>query len=62
MIILTKVWRVPNLKNNLVFLGALDIQGYNDGVITISRGTLVVMKGKRGGIINELVGVYFIME
>jgi len=43
-------WYVPDLRKNLISFGTLDKQGYNfpgkDGQITVSKGALVVMKGK----------------
>jgi len=43
-------WYVPGLRKNLISVGTLDKQGYNfsgkDGQITVSKGALVVMKGK----------------
>nr|KYP63829.1 Retrovirus-related Pol polyprotein from transposon TNT 1-94 [Cajanus cajan] len=43
-------WYVPGLRKNLISIGTLDKQGYsfsgNDGQITVSKGALVVMKGK----------------
>nr|KYP56816.1 Retrovirus-related Pol polyprotein from transposon TNT 1-94 [Cajanus cajan] len=43
-------WYVPGLQKNLISIGTLDKQGYsfsgNDGQITFSKGSLVVMKGK----------------
>ena len=43
-------WYVPGLRKNLISVGTLDKQGYNfsgkDGQIIVSKGALVVMKGK----------------
>ena len=47
---LSNVRHVPNLKKNLLTLGIFNSQGYkyNDegGVLTISKGALVFVKGK----------------
>ncbi|PRQ16367.1 putative RNA-directed DNA polymerase [Rosa chinensis] len=47
---LTKVRHVPDLKNNLISLGTLDLQGYKyssqGGVLRVSKGALVVIQGK----------------
>ena len=52
-------WYVPNLCKNLISLGTLDKQGYNfsgnDGQLRVSKGALVVMKGKLQH------GIYFLM-
>ena len=47
--ILGNVIYVSDQKRNLILLSTLDIKGYNytgkDGVLKISKGSLVVMKG-----------------
>jgi len=49
--ILSNVRHVPNLKRNLISLGTLDSNGYKfpaeGGVLRVSKGSLVVMKGKK---------------
>jgi hypothetical protein len=58
--ILTNVRYVPNLKKNLISLGTLDSLGYGysakDGVIKITKGTMVIMKGKKIGNLYKLLG------
>ncbi|XP_071741174.1 uncharacterized mitochondrial protein AtMg00300-like [Rutidosis leptorrhynchoides] len=48
---LTDVRHVPKLRKNLIFLGTLDSIGCEyrarGGVLKVSRGALVVMKGER---------------
>jgi hypothetical protein len=48
---LTDVIYVPELKSNLISLGVLDYCGYKytgqGGVLTLSKGNLVVMKEKK---------------
>ena len=48
---LSNVWYVPDLKKNLISLGTLDSNGYKfsaEGrVLRVSKGSLVVMKGKK---------------
>jgi hypothetical protein len=56
---LTNVRYVPDLKKNLISLRTLDSLGYgylaNDGVMKITKGALVVMKGKKIGNLYELL-------
>jgi hypothetical protein len=55
---LTNVRHIPDLKKNLISLGTLDSLGYNytgeGGVIRVSKGSLVIMKG------NKDDGLYFL--
>ena len=48
---LTDVRHVPYLKRNLISLSTLDLNGYKfigkGGVIRVSRGAFVVMKGTK---------------
>ena len=48
---LTNVRHVPNLKKILISLGTLNSNGctykVGDGVLRISKGALIVMKGKK---------------
>ena len=48
---LSDVRHVPELKRNLISLSTLDSKGYRytaeSGVLKISKGSLVVMKGQR---------------
>src|ERR1044072_9168661 len=57
---LTDVRHVPELKKNLISLGTLDSKGYSfrgeGGAIRISKGALVVMKGKRENSLYVLQG------
>lgn len=58
---LSDVRHVPDLKKNLISMGTLDALGYkytgSDGVLKVSRGALVVMKGQRlGGSLYVLQG------
>ena len=52
---LTEIRHIPNLKKNLISLGTLDTLGYKfsteDGVMKISKGALIVMKGNK---VNDL--------
>nr|KYP49125.1 Retrovirus-related Pol polyprotein from transposon TNT 1-94 [Cajanus cajan] len=56
-------WYVPSLRKNLISMGTLDKQGYsfsgNDGQITVSKGALVVMKGKLQHDIYVMLGNSF---
>ncbi|KAL5555677.1 hypothetical protein UlMin_037913 [Ulmus minor] len=49
--ILSGVRHVPNLHRNMISIGALDesrfVSRFEDGMIKISRGSLVIMKGLR---------------
>ncbi|KAG8499425.1 hypothetical protein CXB51_005933 [Gossypium anomalum] len=49
---LSDVRHVPELKRNLILLSTLELKGYRytaeSGVLKISKGSLVVMKSKRG--------------
>jgi hypothetical protein len=46
---LTEVRHVPTMSRNLISLSTLDIKGYKysagDGVMKVTKGSLVVMKG-----------------
>ena len=48
---LTNVKHIPNLKKNLISLGALDEKGYRfkaaNRVLKVSKGALVVMKSRK---------------
>ena len=52
------VRHVPDLKRNLILLSTLDSKGYKytdeSGVLKVSKGVLVVMKGRKG----LLVGIH----
>lgn len=54
------VQHVLYLKKNLIFLGTLNVNGCRytaeGGVIKVSKGTLVVMKGTRSGNMYILQG------
>ena len=58
--ILTNVKHVPDLKENLILLSNLDLNGYKfigeGGVIKVSKWTFVVMKGKKYGRLYVLQG------
>jgi hypothetical protein len=58
--ILTNVRYAPNLKKNLISLGILDSLGYGysakDGVMKITKGTIMIMKGKKIGNLYKLLG------
>jgi hypothetical protein len=58
--ILTNVRYVPNLKKNLISLGTLDSLDYGysakDGVMKITKGAMVIMKGKKIGNLYKLLG------
>ncbi len=53
-------WYVPGLRKNLISLGALDKQGYSfsgeGGQVKVSRGALVVMKGRLQHGVYILIG------
>ena len=57
---LTNVWYIPNLKKNLIFLGALESNGFQVSiesiVLRVTRGALVVMKGLRRNHLYYLQG------
>src|SRR3954468_13356783 len=48
---LSNVRHVPDMRKNLLSLGALEAQGFRfsgeDGVIKVSRGSMTVLKGER---------------
>jgi hypothetical protein len=54
------VKHVPNLKGNLISLGTLDLEGYRYAaqgeLLKVSRGAMVVAKGKMAGSLYRLVG------
>lgn len=58
--ILENVRHVPELKKSLISLSELDSRGYKytgqGGVIKVSKGILVVMKGIRVGNLYKLLG------
>lgn len=58
--ILSEVRYVPELKRNLISLGALDKGGFpfhaKDGTLKVSKGSLVVMKWIRNNGIYSLIG------
>ena len=58
--ILTDVRHVPDLRKNLISLGALDSNGYKTviqgGVMKIYKGILLVMKAKKVGNLFQLEG------
>ena len=57
---LTDVRHIPALKRNLLSLGALDSNGYKfvgeGGVLKVTRGSLVMMKGKINKNLYTLMG------
>jgi len=57
---LSNVRHVPDLKKNLISLGTLDANGYKfsaeSGVLRVSKGSLVVMKGKKVNTLYVLQG------
>ena len=57
---LTDVRHVPELKKNLISLGTLDDIGCKytaeGGVLKVSRGAMIVMKGKRVSSLYHLLG------
>ena len=48
---LNEVRYVPQVKKNLIYVGALEVLGHavsvKDGVLKITKGSMVVMKGVR---------------
>lgn len=63
---LTSVRYVPQLKKMLISLGVLDSYGYNfrgqNGVMKVSKGTLVVMKAEKVGNLYRLKGNTHVSE
>ena len=63
---LTEVRHVPELKKNLISLSTLDAKGYRysgeGGVLKVSKGTLVVLKGQLSHGIYTLMGTTCISE
>ena len=57
---LTNVWYIPMLGNNLISLGVLEASGckivMDDGIVKVSRGALVLMKGTRFRNLYKLQG------
>jgi len=57
---LTNVRHVPNLKKNLLSLGALEARGYKfsgaDGGIKVTRGSMMILKGKQTVNMYKLAG------
>ena len=57
---LTKVRHVPELRKNLIFMGVLDVVGYNfvvqGGGMKVSKVILAVMKEIRIGNLYKLEG------
>src|SRR5688572_9481091 len=57
---LSNVRHVPDMKKNLISLGALDGNGcrciLEKGVLKVTLGAQVVMKGKKVGSLSELIG------
>ena len=50
--ILTNVKYIPKLKRSLISLGVVDTLGYDfsikkNGIMSINKGTLITMKGKK---------------
>ena len=58
--ILSDVRHIPDLTKNLISLGTLDSLGYGysgkGGVLKVSKGALVVMKGEKTGNLYRLIG------
>ena len=57
---LSNVRHVPDLRKNLISLGTLDSNGYKfsveGGVLRVSKGSLIVMKGKKVNTLYILQG------
>ena len=57
---LTNVRHVPDLKKNLIFVGALDAKGFvccvEGGVMQVRKGKSVVLQGTRQGNLYILQG------
>ena len=57
---LSNVRYVPDLKKNLISLGTLDSNGYKfsaeGGVLRVTKGSLIVMKGKKVNTLYILQG------
>ena len=58
--VLSNVRHVPDLRKNLISLGVLDDLGYSysskDGIMKITKGSLIVMKGKKVSMLYILIG------
>ena len=58
--VLSNVRHVPDLRKNLISLGALDDLGYSysskGGIMKITKGTLMVMKGQKVSTLYRLIG------
>ncbi|KAK2983908.1 hypothetical protein RJ640_020204 [Escallonia rubra] len=58
--ILTEVRHIPELRKSLISMGALDSLGYGfsaqGGVLKVSKGVTVVMKGQKLGNLYRMVG------
>ena len=57
---LTNVRHVPDLKKNLLSLGALKARGYKfsgaDGAINVTKGSMTILKGERTTNLYKLTG------
>jgi len=57
---LTNVRHVPNLKKNLLLLGAFETRGYKfsgaDRGIKVTRGSMMILKGERITNLYKLIG------
>ena len=58
--VLSNVRHVPDLRKNLISLGVLDDLGYsyssNGGIMKITKGALMVMKGQKVSTLYRLIG------
>ena len=55
---LTNVYHIPDLRKNLLSLGALEARGYKfsgaDGGIKVTKGSMMILKGERTTILYKL--------
>ena len=58
--VISNVKHVPDTMKNLISLGVLDDLGYSysskGGIMKITKGSLIVMKGKKVSMLNRLIG------
>ena len=61
---LMNVRHVPDLKKNLLSLGALEVRGYKfsgtDGATKVTKGSMMILKGERTTNLYKLIGSFII--
>jgi len=62
----TNVCHIPDLRKNLLSLGALEAQGCKfsgaDGGIKVTKGSMIILKGERTGNLHKTIGSIIISE